>query len=207
MPGFPIRTSSDQRFIDNSPRLNAALHVLHRLSMPRHPPCALNNEHTTNHTQQQCQKHHHHVCGRRELHKTQKNRNHTNHTPTTNQQTSVKAVASMQFNARVHYTVLTQHPTPQPPPSNKASTVCYQHGLQPGDNAPDTQQCTNIQKKKSNLRRLDKLRLWLRCISTRLKKVAAEHASTSTTTTTTHPQKERGFRWLNTNWCQKNNAP
>ena len=53
MPGFPIRTSSDQRFIDNSPRLNAALHVLHRLSMPRHPPCALNNEHTTNHTQQQ----------------------------------------------------------------------------------------------------------------------------------------------------------
>lgn len=50
MPGFPIRTSSDQRFIDNSPRLNAALHVLHRLSMPRHPPCALNNEHTTNTT-------------------------------------------------------------------------------------------------------------------------------------------------------------
>ena len=147
MPGFPIRTSSDQRFIDNSPRLNAALHVLHRLSMPRHPPCALNNEHTTNHTQQQCQKHHHHVCGRRELHKTQKNRNHTNHTPTTNQQTSVKAVASMQFNARVHYTVLTQHPTPQPPPSNKASTVCYQHGLQPGDNAPDTQQCTKYFKK------------------------------------------------------------
>ena len=47
MPGFPIRTSSDQRSIDNSPRLNAALHVLHRLSMPRHPPCALNNEHTT----------------------------------------------------------------------------------------------------------------------------------------------------------------
>ena len=44
--GFPIRTSSDQRLIDNSPRLNAAFHVLHRLSMPRHPPCALNNEHT-----------------------------------------------------------------------------------------------------------------------------------------------------------------
>ena len=55
MPGFPIRTSSDQRFIDNSPRLNAALHVLHRLSMPRHPPCALNNEHTTNtHNNKRC---------------------------------------------------------------------------------------------------------------------------------------------------------
>ena len=49
--GFPIRTSSDQRLIDNSPRLNAAFHVLHRLSMPRHPPCALNNEHTNHHTQ------------------------------------------------------------------------------------------------------------------------------------------------------------
>lgn len=41
--GFPIRTPSDQRSIGNSPRLNAALHVLHRLSMPRHPPYALKN--------------------------------------------------------------------------------------------------------------------------------------------------------------------
>ena len=176
--------------------------------MPRHPPCALNNEHTTNHTQQQCQKHHHHVCGRRELHKTQKNRNHTNHTPTTTtnqQRPATNGDNSMQFNARVHYTVLTQHPTPQPPPSNKASTVCYQHGLQPGDNAPDTQQCTNIQK---SLCRLDKLRLWLRCISTRLKKlVAAEHASTSTTTTTTHPQKESGFLMVKHQLVLKNNAP
>ena len=49
--GSPIRTSSDQRFVDNSPRHNAASHVLHRLSMPRHPPCALNNEHTNHHTQ------------------------------------------------------------------------------------------------------------------------------------------------------------
>ena len=39
--GFPIRTSSDQRFVGNSPRHNAVSHVLHRLSMPRHPPCAL----------------------------------------------------------------------------------------------------------------------------------------------------------------------
>ena len=40
-PGFPIRTSSDPRSVDNSPRHIAASHVLHRLSMPRHPPCAL----------------------------------------------------------------------------------------------------------------------------------------------------------------------
>ena len=59
--GFPIRTSSDQRFVDNSPRHNAASHVLHRLSMPRHPPYALNNQthypthttHTTHHKNRQ----------------------------------------------------------------------------------------------------------------------------------------------------------
>ena len=43
--GFPIRTSSDQRFVGNSPRHNAASHVLHRLSMPRHPPCASTTTH------------------------------------------------------------------------------------------------------------------------------------------------------------------
>ena len=42
--GFPIRTSSDQRTVGNSPRLNAASHVLHRPSMPRHPPYARNTK-------------------------------------------------------------------------------------------------------------------------------------------------------------------
>ena len=53
--GFPIRTSSDQRFVDNSPRHNAASHVLHRLSMPRHPPYALvtKQKHTTKTTNKQ----------------------------------------------------------------------------------------------------------------------------------------------------------
>src|SRR3954470_5145582 len=41
--GSPIRTSSDQRSVGSSPRLLAASHVLHRLLVPRHPPCALNN--------------------------------------------------------------------------------------------------------------------------------------------------------------------
>ena len=40
-PGFPIRTSSDPRSVGSSPRHIAASHVLHRLSVPRHPPCAL----------------------------------------------------------------------------------------------------------------------------------------------------------------------
>ena len=41
--GFPIRTPPDQRSVANSPGLIAGSHVLHRLSMPRHPPCALTN--------------------------------------------------------------------------------------------------------------------------------------------------------------------
>src|SRR6266851_5552409 len=39
--GFPIRKSRDQRSVSTSPGLIAAAHVLHRLSAPRHPPCAL----------------------------------------------------------------------------------------------------------------------------------------------------------------------
>lgn len=84
--GFPIRTSSDQRTVGNSPRLNAASHVLHRPSMPRHPPYARN-------TKQQL----------RSLQKLQ-----------TLQQTKI---TQKEQDARVHYTVLTQH-TPhedQPP--------------------------------------------------------------------------------------------
>lgn len=41
--GFPIRTSWDHRSVINSPRLIADSYVLHRLLMPRHPPCALKN--------------------------------------------------------------------------------------------------------------------------------------------------------------------
>ena len=41
VPGFPIRKSSDPRSVGSSPRHIAASHVLHRLPVPRHPPCAL----------------------------------------------------------------------------------------------------------------------------------------------------------------------
>ena len=41
MLGYPIRTSSDHSSVDSSPRLIAASYVLHRLLVPRHPPCAL----------------------------------------------------------------------------------------------------------------------------------------------------------------------
>src|SRR5687768_11917742 len=39
--GFPIRKSAGQRLFSASPRLIAAVHVLLRLLVPRHPPCAL----------------------------------------------------------------------------------------------------------------------------------------------------------------------
>src|SRR5690625_5720439 len=43
MRGFPIRTSWPHRLVINSTRLIADSHVLHRLLLPRHPPCALSN--------------------------------------------------------------------------------------------------------------------------------------------------------------------
>src|ERR1700761_4294571 len=39
--GSPIRKSAGQWLFSASPRLIAAVHVLHRLLVPRHPPCAL----------------------------------------------------------------------------------------------------------------------------------------------------------------------
>lgn len=108
--GFPIRTSSDQRFVDNSPRLNAASHVLHRLSMPRHPPYALNNQklpNTIQHTpptknSKRCAQIHKTLTKRsRKLQKLAKHTKST-HTPQTMEHGKKK-------DARVHYTVLTQH--------------------------------------------------------------------------------------------------
>ena len=39
--GFPIRVSTDHRLFSAYPWLIAAVHALHRLLVPRHPPCAL----------------------------------------------------------------------------------------------------------------------------------------------------------------------
>src|ERR1700712_3843975 len=39
--GFPIRESAGHWPFSASPRLIAAVHALHRLLVPRHPPCAL----------------------------------------------------------------------------------------------------------------------------------------------------------------------
>src|SRR3954465_13742069 len=39
--GLPIRISTDQCLVDDSPWLFAVTHVLHRFLAPRHPPLAL----------------------------------------------------------------------------------------------------------------------------------------------------------------------
>ncbi len=39
--GLPIRESTGQRSFNTSPWLIAVVHALHRLLVPRHPPCAL----------------------------------------------------------------------------------------------------------------------------------------------------------------------
>ena len=41
--GFPIRKSPGQSLFSGSPKLIAAYRVLHRLSLPRHPPYALSS--------------------------------------------------------------------------------------------------------------------------------------------------------------------
>ena len=104
MPGFPIRTSSDQRSVGNSPRHNAASHVLHRLSMPRHPPCALNEQ-----TQKLV----------RATHTKSHKKNRKKHTPTTPTTTQGQQVpinemlaSTIQFS---HNTPHHQATTPQPP--------------------------------------------------------------------------------------------
>ena len=53
-PGFPIRTSPDQRLLATSPKLFAGCYVLHRLSMSRHPPYALECSLTTKARKRSC---------------------------------------------------------------------------------------------------------------------------------------------------------
>ena len=121
--GFPIRTSSDQRFVDNSPRHNAASHVLHRLSMPRHPPYALNNQtitqheqHTppTTHSSRRCAQIHKTLTNDLANTKLAKHKNKSTHTPQTWSMERRKMLAStIQFS---HNT-----PTPQQPHTNQGA--------------------------------------------------------------------------------------
>jgi hypothetical protein len=103
--GSPIRTSSDQRSVGSSPRLIAASYVLHRLLVPRHPPCALNNLATQN---------------------LQTTNPHPRHrTPPTRRQAPHNAGTrgpELSKDARVHCAVLNERPaTPHTTPPNPTS--------------------------------------------------------------------------------------
>jgi hypothetical protein len=50
VPGFPIRKPPDHSLAADSPGLIAGSSVLHRLLVPRHPPCALKNLAQQNYT-------------------------------------------------------------------------------------------------------------------------------------------------------------
>ena len=139
MPGFPIRTSSDQRLIDNSPRLNAAFHVLHRLSMPRHPPCALNNEHTTNTTTRN-KANSPFLNYRAGVNYTKHKRIKKLHTQTT---ILTKSIIIWGCSRPLY----SSHTTPQPPTTTTQQTMIASATRQHQDNnAPDTQQCTTYLK-------------------------------------------------------------
>jgi hypothetical protein len=102
--GFPIRTSSDPRSVDSSPRHIAASHVLHRPLMPRHPPCALK------HLQQ---KHKNQKTIQRKLHHNKP----TPTPPTTNppqRRNQSSAGHTCRLDARNHYPRIKHH---TPPPS------------------------------------------------------------------------------------------
>lgn len=113
MLGFPIRTPPDHSLVANSPGLIAGSNVLHRLLMPRHPPCALhslsqqrqNNTHQpTPQSRGRRHKQHNPLKERRGC----ANRNYIQPPPKNNGgRTSYK-------DARVHYADLKQQPH-QPP--------------------------------------------------------------------------------------------
>ena len=163
--GFPIRTSSDQRFVGNSPRHNAASHVLHRLSMPRHPPYAL-KKHTQN---------------TKETHHTR------THTPTPPKNSSNRHTRAC-INARVHSPVLTHHTHTQPPTQHEQphaghtehtqTTLCQRprHPTACQPNKTVFGRASTSTKRGHHFTR--------RCISTRifLKTAAVAHTATSTTT-------------------------
>src|SRR5258707_3612379 len=96
--GFPIRTSSDPRSVDSSPRHIAASHVLHRPLMPRHPPCALK------HLQQKTQK------PKNNSEKITPQQTNTTKSPTPSREPDHRC----QLDARNHYPRIKHH---TPPPS------------------------------------------------------------------------------------------
>ena len=110
VPGFPIRTSSDHSSVDSSPRHNAASHVLHRLPVPRHPPCALT-----------------HLQHKKPIRKKKLHIKHTQQTTTPQ-----RAAAHCVLDARNHYPQIKHH---TPPPKMEQQHASHPT-LGPGKNGP-----------------------------------------------------------------------
>ena len=83
MPGPPIRTPSDHSPPAGSPRLIAGHHVLHRPLMPRHPPNAQKNKHTTQPRRTRPQSQHKEQRYSRPLYRSQPTRPHAPDQPRT----------------------------------------------------------------------------------------------------------------------------
>ena len=117
--GSPIRKSWPQRPVIDSTRLIADSHVLHRLLMPRHPPCALKN----------FQHNHPSITDKRQHRKPQiheQQNNQQNH-KTTNTHTQ-KCGRHLSFqDARVHYTVPKQQPHTPTPHTHTSGHACQGH--------------------------------------------------------------------------------
>ena len=142
--GFPIRTPSDQHPVIDSPRLIADSHVLHRLLVPRHPPCALNNLATHNdHYKTQQEKPPDTTRHNIQQHLTA---THCKTRPPRSPPHNMAATPETK-DARVHYTVLKQQPTP-PPHTQPLTTHAIRgqrarsHGQAPEAHCLKTQQCT-----------------------------------------------------------------
>ena len=129
MLGFPIRTSSDQRLVGNSPRLNAASHVLHRPSMPRHPPYARNTKQHTAASHIRTTTNCRHSTNNTNYRKTRCSRplysSHTTHTP--HQQPPQQAVTSNGMPQTQEHTMLPQ--TPNSMPTHPKTIFCHRETL------------------------------------------------------------------------------
>ena len=111
--GFPIRTPSDHSSFTNSPRLIADYRVLHRLLMPRHPPCALEHSppHTGTHKPQKA-----HTCCRVTRRITQETQKQTK-----SQQPHTNARGCQMLASTIHKT--NNHHTPEPPPPTQGTAI------------------------------------------------------------------------------------
>ena len=120
MPGPPIRTPSDHSPPAGSPRLIAGHHVLHRPLMPRHPPNAQKNKHTTQPRRTRPQSQHKEQRYSRPLYRSQPTRPHAPDQPRTKRDQPRRAGPQP---GRTAPEPDSMPPTTHPPPSKKGGGI------------------------------------------------------------------------------------